>query len=104
MNQQAMLNKLKKMQDDMLKTQEEINSTIFIGKAGGVVTIEMFGTKHLASVEIDKEFLPIEEDGVEMLSDMIQAACEDCYQQIEKMTDEKMGPFNSFLGGMGGLF
>ena len=45
MNQQVMLRKLKKMQDEMLQTQKEIEETVFKASAGGVVTIEMFGTK-----------------------------------------------------------
>ena len=45
MNQQVMLRKLKKMQDEMLQTQKEIEETVFKASAGGVVTVEVYGTK-----------------------------------------------------------
>ena len=56
MNQQVMLRKLKKMQDEMLQTQKEIEETVFTASAGGVVTVEMFGTKELKAVKIDDSF------------------------------------------------
>ena len=56
MNQQVMLRKLKKMQDEMLQTQKEIEETVFTASAGGVVSIEMYGTKELKSVKIDDGF------------------------------------------------
>ena len=37
MNQQAMLKKIKKMQDEMVATQQEINDTVFYANAGGEI-------------------------------------------------------------------
>ena len=47
MNQQVMLKKIKKMQDEMVATQKEIEQTVFIASAGGVVSIEMYGSKEI---------------------------------------------------------
>ena len=104
MNQQVMLRKLKKMQDEMLQTQKEIEESVFKASAGGVVTIEMFGTKELKSVNIDESFEAEGKEDYEMLSDMIVAACGEAYKQVDKTTSEKMAKFSALTGGFGGMF
>jgi len=46
MNQQALMKKLKQLQDEMVETQRQIEATLFTASAGGVVTIEMLGNKN----------------------------------------------------------
>lgn len=104
MNQQAMLRKVRQMQQEMLKTQEEIGNSDFTASAGGVVTVTLKGTKELVKVEISEDFEVESKEDFEMLSDMIVAACSNCYQQIDKTTEEKMSKYQAFLGGMGSLF
>lgn len=43
-------------------------------------------------------------EDLEMLGEMIVAACNQAYKEIEKTTKEKMGKYNDMLGGFGGLF
>lgn len=102
MNQQAMLRKIKKMQDEMMATQKEIENTVFTASAGGVVTVEVYGTKELKSVNVDKSFEAEGPEDYEMLGDMIVAACHDAYKQVDKTTEEKMAKYQALLGGMGG--
>lgn len=104
MNQQVMLRKLKKMQDEMLQTQKEIEESVFKASAGGVVTIEMFGTKELKSVNIDESFEAEGKEDYEMLSDMIVAASNEACKQIDKTTADKMAKYSALTGGFGGLF
>ena len=104
MNQQVMLRKLKKMQDEMLQTQREIEETVFTASAGGVVVVEMFGTKELKAVKIDESFEAEGKEDIEMLGDMIVAACNEAYKQIDKTTNEKMAKYGALAGGMGGFF
>lgn len=104
MNQQALLKKIKKMQEEMVATQQEIEETVFSNSAGGVVTVEIKGTKEIENIIIDKDFEVEGPEDLEMLSDMIVAACQACYKDIDKTTKEKMEKYNSLLGGMGGLF
>ena len=104
MNQQVMLRKLKKMQDEMLQTQKEIEESVFKASAGGVVTIEMFGTKELKSVKIDESFEAEGKEDYEMLSDMIVAASYEACKQIDKTTADKMAKYSALTGGFGGLF
>lgn len=102
MNQAAMIRKIKKMQDEMVATQNEINETVFKATAGGVVTVEVFGTKQLKAVVVSEDFEATEKEDFEMLGDMVVAACNDAYKQIDKTTDQKMAKYQSLLGGMGG--
>ena len=102
MNQQAMLRKIQKMQKEMMDTQKEIDETVFSATSGGVVTIEMYGTKELKAVKVAPEFEAEGAEDYEMLSDMIVAACNEAYKKIDKTTQEKMGKYQALLGGMGG--
>lgn len=98
MNMQAMLKQAQKLQKDMMKTQEEINAMTFTGKSS-FVTVIVDGTKKLLDVKIDSEGL--EKDEIEMLQDMIVVAINDAFKQVDKVTEEKMGPYTK---GMPGLF
>jgi DNA-binding YbaB/EbfC family protein len=104
MNQQVMLRKLKKMQDEMLQTQREIEETVFTASAGGVVVVEMYGTKELKAVKIDESFEAEGKEDYEMLSDMIVAASKEACKQIDKTTAQKMEKYSALTGGFGGLF
>ncbi len=104
MNQQALLRKVKQMQDEMLKTQKEINETVFSATTGGIVTVEMYGNKQLNRVRIREDFEAESKEDFEMLEDMIVAACNQTYIEIEKYTKEKMGKYQALLGGMGSMF
>lgn len=104
MNQQVMLRKLKKMQDEMLQTQKEIEETVFTASAGGVVVVEMYGTKELKAVKIDESFEAEGKEDYEMLSDMIVAASNEACKQIDKTTAQKMEKYSALTSGFGGLF
>jgi DNA-binding YbaB/EbfC family protein len=104
MNQQVMLRKLKKMQDEMLQTQKEIEETVFSASAGGVVTVEIYGTKEIKAVKVSEDFDVEGKEDLEMLSDMVVAACNETYKKIDKVTEEKMSKYSALTGGFGGLF
>ncbi len=104
MNQQALLKKVKKMQDEMVATQKEIDETVFSSSAGGVVTVDVLGTKELESITISEDFEVESKEDLEMLAEMIVAASQACYKEIDKTTKDRMDKYNSLLGGMGGLF
>lgn len=98
MNMQAMLRQAQQMQKEMLKSQEEINNTTFIGE-NGLVKITMKGTKRIEKVEIEKEE-NFSSDDLEMLEDMILVATNNALEQIEKKTEEKMGKYTKGIPGL----
>lgn len=98
MNMNALMQQAKKMQEQMLKAQEELDNAEVIGKAGGeMVTIVMNGKKEIKSIKLDKT--AVDPDDIEMLEDLIIAAINDATNKAEELSKEKMGP----MGNLGGL-
>jgi DNA-binding YbaB/EbfC family protein len=95
--QQAM-RQAQQLQEKMQQDIALIRVTATAG--GGMVTVAMDGQKNLLSVKIDPEVA----GDVEMLQDMVLAACGEAVKQVEAQIQQKMG---GMLGGMGlppGLF
>lgn len=96
----AMINKIKKMQKEMMEAQKRLEETIFSGSAGGgLVRVEAKGSKEIVKILINEEILNPEDK--EMIEDTIVAAINDVLRNIDEETSEVMG---AFTGGMPGLF
>ena len=97
-NMQQMMRQAQQMQEKMQQDIALIKVSATAG--GGMVAVTMDGQKNLLSVKIDPEVA----GDVEMLQDMILAACGEAVKQVEAQIQQKMG---GMLGGMGlppGLF
>lgn len=94
MNMQAILKQAQNIQKDMLRIKEEIDNTVFVGESN-LVKVEVFGTKKIKSIKIEES---IQTDEIELLEDMILVAINSAMQQIELVTEQKMGKFNSVPG------
>ena len=97
-NMQQMMRQAQQMQEKMQQDIAQIKVTATAG--GGMVTVSMDGQKNLLSIKIDPEVA----GDVEMLQDMVLAACGEAMKQVEAQIQQKMG---GMLGGMGlppGLF
>ena len=91
-NMQAMMQQAQKMQQKM---QEEIAQIrVEATSGGGMVSVKMDGNKNLLSVKIDPEVA----GDVEMLQDMVLAACNEAVKKVEEEAKQKMG---GLLGGLG---
>ena len=100
MNQAAMMKQAQKLQQQMMQMQQEQEAKTFTAKAGGgMVSATVNGKHELVGLEINPE--AVDPDDVEMLQDMVMAAMNEVLEQVEKLSDEKMGAFS---GGMPGLF
>ena len=91
-----MLNKLKKIQKQMMEAQEALERKEFFGKASGV-TVIMQGTRQVIDVEINPEIL----EELELLQDAILLAVNDALKQIDKEQEDTMGQFSGGMGGFG---
>jgi len=78
----------KKMQEEVAKIRVEASS------GGGMVTVSMDGHKNVLAVKIDPEVA----GDVEMLQDLIVAACNEAVKKVDSDTQGKM---SGMLGGMG---
>ena len=98
MNMNALMQQARKMQEQMLKAQEELENAEVIGKAGGeMVTVVMNGKKEIKSIKLDKT--AVDPDDVEMLEDLLIVAINDASNKADEMSKDKMP-----MGGMGGMF
>ena len=101
--QSAMLKQAQKMQEEMLKAQEEVEGTEFEASAGGgVVTAKVSGKKELMSLTISPE--AVDPEDTEMLQDLVVAAVNEALRKADSAMGDKMGMLTGGLGGLGGLF
>jgi len=91
-----MINKIKKIQKQMMEAQEALERKEFFGKASGV-TVIMQGTRQVIDVQINPEMT----DEIDMLQDAVLLAVNDALKQIDKEQEETMGQFSGGLGGFG---
>ena len=98
----AMMNKIRKMQREMMEAQKRLEESIFTGTAGGgMVKVEVKGDKTIVSIDIDADILNPEDK--EMIQDTIMMAINDAMRKVDEETQDVMG---AFTGGMGwpGMF
>ncbi len=95
-NMNNMIRQAQKMQQDMLKAQEELESKTYEAAAGGgVVSAAVSGKKELVSVTIDPE--AVDPDDVEMLQDLIVAAVNEA---LGKATEDAASQMSRLTGGL----
>ena len=96
-----MMKQLQQMQARMAKVQEELGNLTVSGSAGGgVVTVTADGHQRIREVVIQPEAL---EEGAELLSDLVLAACNDALEQSRDLAAAQMGQLTAGLGLPPGL-
>ena len=95
-NMQGMMKKVRKMQQDMLKMQEELkNRTVEATAGGGAVTVVVTGRKTVEKVTIAPS--AVDPEDVEMLEDLVTTAINEAMRKVDEMTEKEMG---KITGGM----
>lgn len=95
-NMNQMMKQVKKMQEQMLKAQEELGSKTIEGSSGGgVVTVQVNGHKKVLSIQIKPE--AVDPEDIEMLQDLVITAVNDALTQADDLANNDMG---KFTGGM----
>jgi len=91
-----MMKQVQKMQQDMLRTQEELEAKEYAASSGGgAVTAVISGKKQLVSLKIKPE--AVDPDDVEMLEDLVMTAINQALTQASEDMAKSMG---RFTGGM----
>ena len=102
MNQAAMMKQAQKMQQEMLRMQEEMeNKTYTASAGGGMVTATVSGKHQVVGVEIKPE--AVDPDDVEMLQDMIIAAVNEAMRAADNDAASNMSRLTGGLN-LGGLY
>jgi hypothetical protein len=90
-----MQNVMKQAQAMQEKLQEQIAAIrVEASAGGGMVSVKMDGHKNVLGVKIDPEVA----GDVEMLQDMVTAACNEAAKKVDEESQSKMG---GMLGGLG---
>ena len=98
MNMQAMMKQAQKMQESMLKAQEEIAQMESTGTAGGgMVTATVTGTSTLKSIAIKPDV--VDPDDIDMLQDLVVAAVNEA---LKAASDKSQSQMSAITGGIGG--
>ncbi len=98
---QMILQQAQKMQEQLMSAQAEIAEAEVTGQAGGnLVSVTLSGSGEVRSVTIDPKV--VDPDDVETLQDLVVGAMVDAHRALQDLTQQKMGPLASVLGGPGG--
>ena len=102
MNQVAMMKQAQKMQQDMLRMQEEMeNKTYSSTTGGGMVTATGNGKHQVVGLEMKPE--AVDPDDGEMLQDMVIAAVNEAMRTADADAADNMSRLTGGLN-LGGLF
>ncbi len=102
MNQAAMMKQAQKMQQEMLRMQEEMENKTYTATAGGGMVAATVNGKHiLLNLEIKPE--AVDPEDVEMLQDMVIAAVNEAMHTADVDASNNMSRLTGGLN-LGGLF
>jgi hypothetical protein len=91
-----LMKQARQMQDKMAKIQEEMaGRTVEAAAGGGMVKATANGVGDLVSISIEKEV--VDPEDVEMLEDLVRAACNEAIKKGRDLAAEEM---KKITGGM----
>lgn len=103
-NMANLMKQAQKMQRQMEEQAKELESKEFTATAGGgAVEVTVSGTREVTKVKLQEEV--VDPDDIEMLEDLIAAAVNEAFRQMEADNTETMSKLTGGLGGAlgGGL-
>ena len=96
-NMNNLMKQAQKMQRPMEESQKELEEKEFTASSGGgAVEITINGKKEITKVKLSKD--AVDPDDVEMLEDLIMAACNEAIGKVEEASSSVMG---KLAGGIG---
>lgn len=95
-NMKDLMRQAQKMQQELLKAQEDMATQVYEATAGGgMVKVEMNGRYEVVGIKIDKEV--VDPEDVEMLEDLIVAALKEAHEKVATTSEESM---SKLTGGL----
>ena len=102
MNQAAMMKQAQKMQQEMLRMQQEMEAKTYTAAAGGgMVKATVNGKHEVVDLQINPE--AVDPDDVEMLQDMVIAAVNEAMRTADTDSANNMSRLTGGLN-LGGFF
>ncbi len=95
-NMNQMMKQAKKMQEEMARTQAELQERVIEASAGGgAVMAKVNGKQRILEIKIKPEV--VDPEDVEMLEDLIMAAINDAIKQSQDMVSAEMAKITGGL-------
>ena len=102
-NMNNLMKQAQRMQRQMEETNKELEAKEYTASAGGgAVTVTVSGKKEVVSVKLAPEV--VDPDDIEMLEDLIMAATNEAFRQMEESNAQAMAKLTGGLSGLGGGF
>ena len=103
-NMNNIMKQAQRMQRQMEETTKELETKEYTASAGGgAVSVTVSGKKEVTAVKLSEEV--VDPDDIEMLEDLIMAATNEAFRQMETESSEAMSKLTGGLGGaLGGGF
>ncbi len=94
-----MIKQVKQMQDQLKKTQKELEKETVTGSAaGGMVEVVITGNQKCLEVKLQQE--KMKDIPVDRLESFIQQAINDAFKKSKKLMAKKLGPLGGGLAGL----
>jgi hypothetical protein len=91
-----LMKEAQKLQAQMEALQTEVgNKRVEATAGGGMVTVEASGKQEIVSIKIDREV--VNPDDVQMLEDLVLAACNEALRKSREMVQAEMGKLTAGL-------
>jgi nucleoid-associated protein EbfC len=102
MNLNKLMKQAQKMQEQMAKTQAELEEkTVEVSAGGGKVKVVANGAGDVLSIKIDKTV--VDPEDVEILEDMILSGVQQAITQGKEMASGEMSKITGGMPGLSGL-
>jgi hypothetical protein len=100
----GLLKQAQKLQDDMARVQEELESMVVEGTSGGgVVVAKATGKQEIIEIKLDPDV--VDPKDTEMLEDLVVAAVNQALKKSREMAEEKISQvYGGLMGGLPGGF
>lgn len=99
MNMQQMMIQAQKMQRELQKAQAELAAKEFSLTKAGLVTVTVFGSKEIKSINIEED--GYEKDNKEMVEEMIASALNELFEKIDNESEAINERITGRTGGLG---
>ena len=102
-NMNNLMKQAQRMQRQMEETAKTLEEKEYTATAGcGSVTVTVSGKKEVTAVKLSEEV--VDPDDIEMLEDLIVAATNEAFRQMEEDSSAAMSKLTGGIGGLGGGF
>ena len=91
-----------RMQRQMEEAQKELEEKeITASSGGGAVEVTVSGKREITKIKLSEEV--VDPDDIEMLEDLIVAAVNEAFRQLEEISASSMSKITGGIGGLGGM-